>query len=60
MTDIRMALLNPPPALVVLETAVPSVKAESPKVLVNVTAAFLVSLFTAFAIVLLIPGFKKA
>jgi capsular polysaccharide biosynthesis protein len=59
MTDIRMALLNPPPALVVLERAVPSVKSEQPKVLVNVVATFLVSLFTAFSMVLLIPGFKK-
>lgn len=60
ITDIRMALLNPPQALVVLERAVPSVKAESPKVVVNVVATFLVSLFTAFAMVLLLPGFKKA
>lgn len=60
ITDIRMALLNPPPALVILERAVPSVKAESPKVVVNVVATFLVSLFTAFAMVLLLPGFKKA
>jgi hypothetical protein len=60
ITDIRMALLNPPPALVMLERAVPSVKAENPKVVVNVVATFLVSLFTAFAMVLLLPGFKKA
>lgn len=60
ITDIRMALLNPPQALVVLERAVPSVKAESPKIVVNVAATFLVSLFTVFAMVLLLPGFKKA
>ena len=60
MTDIRMALLNPPPALVILERAVPSVRAESPKVLINVAATLLVSMFTAFAMVLLLPGFKKA
>jgi hypothetical protein len=60
MTDIRMALLNPPSALVILERAVPSVKAESPKVLINVVATMLVSLFTAFAMVLLLPGFKKS
>lgn len=60
MTDIRMALLTPPPALVMLEKAIPSVKAESPKVWVNVAATFLISLFTAFSAVLLIPGFKKS
>jgi len=59
MTDLRMALLNPPPALVVLERAIPSVKADKPKVVVNVIATFLISLFTGLATVLLLPVFLK-
>jgi len=59
MTDLRMALLNPPPALVVLEKAIPTVKADKPKVLVNVAATFLISLFTGLAIVILLPVFSK-
>lgn len=59
MTDLRMALLNPPPALVVLEKAIPSVKADRPKVVVTVVATFLISLFTGLAIVLLLPVFTK-
>ncbi|NDC77534.1 MAG: hypothetical protein EBZ67_06650 [Chitinophagia bacterium] len=59
MTDLRMALLNPPPALVVLEKAIPSVKADRPNIVVNVVATFLISLFTGLAIVLLLPVFIK-
>lgn len=59
MTDLRMALLNPPAALMVLERAIPSVKPDRPKVLVNVVATFLVSLFTAVAAALLLPAFNK-
>ena len=59
MTDLRMALLNPPAALMVLEKAIPSVKPDRPKVLVNVVATFLVSLFTAVAAALLLPAFNK-
>lgn len=59
MTDLRMALLTPPPALVVLEKAIPSVKADKPQVLVNVLATFLISLFTGLAIVFLLPVFRN-
>jgi capsular polysaccharide biosynthesis protein len=59
ITDYRMALLNPPPVLMVLEKAIPAVKPDRPKILVNVLATFLVSLFTGVAAVLLMSGQKK-
>lgn len=55
----RMALLNPPPSLMVLEKAIPSVRHDRPKVLLNVAATALVGLFTGVASVLLLPFFKR-
>jgi uncharacterized protein involved in exopolysaccharide biosynthesis len=59
ISDYRMALLNPPPALMVLEKAIPSIRHDRPKVLLNVAATALVGLFTGVAAVLLLPFFKR-
>lgn len=52
IAEFRMAMQNPPPTLMVLEKAYPSVKPDKPKLLLNVVLTFLVSLFTGIAIVL--------
>jgi capsular polysaccharide biosynthesis protein len=59
ITDFRMALQNPPPTLMILEKAYPSVKPDKPKLLLNVLLTFLVSLFTGIAAVLLFSGDKS-
>lgn len=59
LTDYQMALLNPPPALMVLERAIPSVKHDRPRIALNVIASALVGLFTGVAAVLLLPLFIK-
>lgn len=45
MTEYQVALLNPPPALFVLEKAVPSPIADQPNILLNVLVSFLVASF---------------
>lgn len=59
ISDYRMALLNPPPSLMVLEKAIPSVKHDRPKLLLNALVAGLVGLFTGLATLLLTPFFKR-
>lgn len=59
ITDFRMAMQNPPPTLMVLEKAYPSVKPDKPKLLLNVVLTFLVSLFTGLAAVLLFTSDKS-
>jgi capsular polysaccharide biosynthesis protein len=59
ITDFRMAMQNPPPTLMVLEKAYPSVKPDKPKLLLNVVLTFLVSLFTGIAAVLLFTSDKS-
>lgn len=59
ISDYRMALLNPPPSLMILEKAIPSVRHDRPKYLLNTVAAALVGSFTALAILLLLPFFKR-
>jgi hypothetical protein len=59
ISEYRMALLNPPPSLMVLEKAIPSVKHDRPKVVVNVLAAAVVGLFTGLAALLLLPFLKR-
>jgi uncharacterized protein involved in exopolysaccharide biosynthesis len=54
-----MAMQNPPPTLMVLEKAYPSVKPDKPKLLLNVVLTFLVSLFTGIAAVLLFASDKS-
>ena len=60
IADLTMTLLNPPPALMVLERAIPSLKPDRPRVLFNVLAALLVSLFTGLAAVWLLPALKTS
>lgn len=52
IADFRMALQNPPPTLMVLEKAYPSLKPDKPKLLLNMVLTFLVSLFTGIATIL--------
>lgn len=59
IADFRMAMQNPPPTLMVLEKAYPQVKPDKPRLLLNVLAAFLVSLFTGVAAILLFTGTKN-
>jgi capsular polysaccharide biosynthesis protein len=59
ITNFRMALQNPPPTLMVLEKAYPSVKPDKPKLLLNIVLTFLVSLFTGIAAVLLFTNDKS-
>lgn len=54
ITDFSMAMNHPPPALMVIEKALPAVKADRPKLWLNLAATFLVSLFAAVAAVLLL------
>jgi uncharacterized protein involved in exopolysaccharide biosynthesis len=54
-----MAMQNPPPTLMVLEKAYPSVKPDKPKLLLNLVLTFLVSLFTGIAAVLLFAHDKN-
>jgi capsular polysaccharide biosynthesis protein len=57
--DFRMALQNPPPTLMVLEKAYPSVKPDKPKLWLNVVLTFLVSLFTGIAAILFFASDKS-
>jgi capsular polysaccharide biosynthesis protein len=59
ITNFRMAMQNPPPTLMVLEKAYPSVKPDKPKLLLNIVLTFLVSLFTGIAAVLLFTNDKS-
>ena len=59
ISEYRMALLNPPPSLMVLEKAIPSVKHDRPKVVLNVLAAAMIGLFTGLAALLLLPFLKR-
>jgi hypothetical protein len=59
ITDLRMAMQNPPPSLMILEKAYPSVKPDKPKLWLNVLLTFLVSLFTGVAAVLLFTSDKS-
>ncbi len=59
IADFRMAMQNPPPTLMVLEKAYPQVKPDKPRLLLNVLATFLVSLFTGVAAILLFTGTKN-
>jgi capsular polysaccharide biosynthesis protein len=59
ITDFRMAMQNPPPTLMVLEKAYPSVKPDKPKLFLNVILTFLVSLFTGLSAVLLFTNDKS-
>jgi capsular polysaccharide biosynthesis protein len=53
IADFSMAMNHPPPAVMVIEEAMPAVKADRPKFWLNLTATFLVSFFTAIAAILL-------
>jgi len=59
IADFRMAMQNPPPTLMVLEKAYPSVKPDKPKLLLNVVLTFLLSLFTGIAAVLFFASDKN-
>ncbi len=59
IADFRMAMQNPPPTLMVLEKAYPSVKPDRPKLLLNVVLTFLVSLFTGTAAILFFANDKN-
>jgi capsular polysaccharide biosynthesis protein len=52
--EYRIAMLNPPPSLIVLEKALPTVKPEKPNIVLNTIAAFLVSAFIAIVVSVLI------
>ena len=58
ITDYKMALLNPPSVLMVLEKAIPAVKPDRPRILLNVIACLLVGLFTGISAVLILTGMK--
>jgi uncharacterized protein involved in exopolysaccharide biosynthesis len=53
ITDFSMAMNHPPPAVMVIEKAIPAVKADRPKLWLNLAATFLVSLFAAVTAILL-------
>lgn len=57
IAEYRIAMLNPPPSLIVLEKAHPSVRVDKPNILLNTLAAFLVSSFIAVLLSVII--FKK-
>ncbi len=47
MAEYRIAQLNPPPSLFILEKAEPSPIADKPSILLNVLVSFLIALFSA-------------
>ena len=47
MAEYRIAQLNPPPSLFILEKAEPSPIADKPFILLNVLVSFLMALFSA-------------
>jgi capsular polysaccharide biosynthesis protein len=53
IADFSMAMNHPPPAVMVIEQAIPPVKADRPKLWLNLAATFLVSCFAAVAAILL-------
>jgi capsular polysaccharide biosynthesis protein len=58
-TEYRIALLNPPPSLFVLEKAQPSTVADKPEILLNVIAGFILACVCAVLWLALIYAGKR-